>query len=173
VIGHSMGGFVVQKYLEKRQAPAGVLMGSVPPRGAVGVHLRLLRRHPWLVTRALITGKWLHCVNSAKLAREAFFSAHSPEAEVVGFAARFREESARAIRGMMSDLPRPEHVTVPLLVLGAGDDGIISAEEVRATARAYRTEAEIFPDIGHDMMLEAGWTAVADRIHNWLVAGGL
>jgi pimeloyl-ACP methyl ester carboxylesterase len=34
VIGHSMGGLVVQKYLEKRSAPAGVLLASIPVSGA-------------------------------------------------------------------------------------------------------------------------------------------
>jgi hypothetical protein len=44
---------------------------------------------------------------------------------------------------------------------------------VHATARAYRTEAEFFPNMGHNMMLEPGWAAVAERIHNWLCARGL
>jgi hypothetical protein len=44
---------------------------------------------------------------------------------------------------------------------------------VLATARAYHTEAEFFPDMGHNMMLEPGWAAVAERIHTWLVAQGL
>src|SRR4030081_1336356 len=32
-IGHSMRGFVVQKYLETNDTPAGVLLASAPPRG--------------------------------------------------------------------------------------------------------------------------------------------
>jgi alpha-beta hydrolase superfamily lysophospholipase len=59
-------------------------------------------------------------------------------------------------------------VTTPLLVLGADDDGATSRKEVRATARAYGTEAEFFPNMGHDMMLEPGWQDVAERIHEWL-----
>ena len=35
VIGHSMGGYIVQKYLESQAAPAGVLLASMPPRGAL------------------------------------------------------------------------------------------------------------------------------------------
>jgi hypothetical protein len=63
---------------------------------------------------------------------------------------------------------KPQYVRAPLLVLGAECDGTISTDEVRTTARAYRTEAEIFPDMGHDMMLEPEWAAVAERIHIWL-----
>jgi alpha-beta hydrolase superfamily lysophospholipase len=66
------------------------------------------------------------------------------------------------------NLPRPKRVTTPLLVLGAECDRSILPNEVRATARAYRTEAEIFPEMGHDMMLEPGWADVAERIHTWL-----
>jgi alpha-beta hydrolase superfamily lysophospholipase len=65
-------------------------------------------------------------------------------------------------------LPRPKRVTTPLLVLGAEHDRCILQREVRAAARAYRTDAEIFPDMGHDMTLEPEWAAVAERIHTWL-----
>ncbi len=30
--------------------------------------------------------------------------------------------------------------------------------------RAYRTMGEIVPGMGHDMMIEPGWEAVADRV---------
>jgi len=74
---------------------------------------------------------------------------------------------------MIFNLPRPKRVATPLLVLGAERDGTFTPEEVRATARAYHTKAEILPDMGHDMMLEPGWTAVAERIHAWLGTRGL
>ncbi len=73
----------------------------------------------------------------------------------------------------MLNLPRPKRVTAPLLVLGAQDDNAHTAKEIRATARAYGTEAEFFPEMGHDMMLEPGWNAVAERIDTWLSARGL
>jgi hypothetical protein len=46
-------------------------------------------------------------------------------------------------------------------------DGFVSVGAVRATARAYRTEPEFF-SMGHNMMLEPGWSDVAGRIHAWL-----
>jgi hypothetical protein len=45
--------------------------------------------------------------------------------------------------------------------------------EVSATAQAYQTEAEFFPNMGHNMMLEPGWRAVAERIDGWLTDRGL
>ena len=90
------------------------------------------------------------------------------------YAARLQDESARVGRDqLLLSLPKPKRVRTPLLVLGAADDGCFSPTEVRATARAYGTEAEIFADMGHDMMLEPGWTAVAERIDTWLGSHGL
>jgi pimeloyl-ACP methyl ester carboxylesterase len=175
VIGHSQGGFVVQKYLELHHAPAGVLIGSVPPRGSAGFVLRWLRRHPWHAAKAFLTGKSVHCFNTEALAREWFFSAHTPTPDVVRHAARLEEEhSARiAVDSLLLNRPNPDRVTAPLLVLGAECDRAVTPKEVRATGRAYRTKAEIFGDMGHDMMLEPGWPAVAERIDSWLSARGL
>ena len=66
------------------------------------------------------------------------------------------------------NLPKPNLVTTPLLVLGAEDDVCFTQAEVRATAAAYHTEAELFPKMSHDMMLDPGWVNVAERIHAWL-----
>lgn len=174
VIGHSMGGYVVQKYLESYAAPAAVLVASMSPRGTYGLMLRLARRHPWLLMQALVIGKSLPCVNTPDRARELLFSAQPPDSHVVRYAARLVEESQRAILdGLLFNLPRPKRVDTPLLVVGAQDDCCFTVDDVRALARAYRTEAEIFPDIGHDVMLEPGWSLVAERIHTWLSTRGL
>jgi len=174
VIGHSMGGLIVQKYLESNDSPAGVLMTSMPPQGNLGSALRWIRAHPWHFTKMTLTGKALPYISTPQLARERFFSAHTPDSDVVDYAARLQEDSARVgIDCLVLSLPRPKRVTTPLLVLGADDDGAHTREEVCATARAYRTEAEFFPNMGHNMMLEPGWAAVAERIHTWLGTRGL
>jgi pimeloyl-ACP methyl ester carboxylesterase len=84
------------------------------------------------------------------------------------------ERSGRAALDMVFlNLPKPHRVSTPLLVLRAQCDRSVTPQEVHATARAYHTQAEIFPYMGHDMMLESGWLAVAQRIHTWLRAQGL
>jgi hypothetical protein len=70
-------------------------------------------------------------------------------------------------------LPRPQQVTTPMLVLAAANDTIFSVAEEQATARAYGTDAVVFPDMAHDMMLERGWETVADRILAWLKERGM
>lgn len=65
LVGHSMGGYVVQKYLETNHAPAGVLLASVPRKGAVPLILRWIKLDPWPVVKALLTGRTLPFVGSS------------------------------------------------------------------------------------------------------------
>jgi pimeloyl-ACP methyl ester carboxylesterase len=173
MIGHSMGGVIVQRYLEFHDAPACVLMCSMPPQGYLRSGLRWLRRHPWHFTKLTVSGESLPYVSTPELARERFFSPNTPEDLVRRYAARLQEESSRSGLDGLFQLPRPERVRAPLLVLGASEDGAVTPEEVRATARAYRTDPVFFSGMGHDMMLEPGWEAVARRIDDWLSAQGL
>jgi len=173
VIGHSMGGVIVQKYLESHAAPAGVLMCSMPPQGYLRSGMRWLRRHPWHFTKLTISGESLPYVSTPELARERFFSPDTPEDMVRRYAARLQEESSRSGLDGLLKLPKPDRVTAPLLVLGALEDGAVTPAEVRATARAYRIEPVFFPGMGHNLMLEPGWDTVAHRIDDWLVTRGL
>jgi alpha-beta hydrolase superfamily lysophospholipase len=149
-------------------------MTSIPPRGNLGNALRWIRQRPTHFAKMTFTGKALPYISPPQLARERFFSSHTPEDDVRKYAARLQEDSSRiGIDCLLLRLPRPTRVTTPLLVLGAEEDTAHTRKEILATARAYGTEAEFFPDMGHNMMLEPGWAAVAERIHTWLGAHGL
>jgi pimeloyl-ACP methyl ester carboxylesterase len=173
VIGHSMGGFIVQKYLESHDAPAAVLLASAPPGGMAATALRTAVAHPVQTLRAAVGRDMLAVVESPRLTRQAFYSANTPEPLVARYSSRLQQESHRALSVDMvyRDLPRPELVTTPVLVLGGHDDWMVRPKQVRATAAAYRTTPEFFP-MGHNMMLEPGWRAVADRIASWLAERG-
>jgi len=174
LVGHSMGGLLVQKYLESHDCPAGVLMTSMPPHGNLGSALRWIRQRPWHFAKMTLTGNALPYISTPQLARERFFSAQTPHSDVVRYAARLQEDSSRVgIDCLVLSLPRTRQVRTPLLVLGADEDGAHTRKEVLATAHAYRTEAEFFPNMGHNMMLEPGWAAVAKRIDTWLGTLGL
>jgi pimeloyl-ACP methyl ester carboxylesterase len=174
LIGHSLGGFVVQRYLENRRAPAAVMVASVPPQGVFGLAMRVWRHHPLISFRSLVTGNLAGFIGTPALAREHLFSANTAEDIVESCAARVQSESLRAsVVDPLFRRVRSSRVTTPVLVLGARDDGLVTNTEVHATARAYQTEAEFFPDMGHNMMVEPGWTHVAERIHTWLETSDL
>ncbi len=165
LVGHSMGGFVVQKYLALYPAPGAVLLASVPPSGVWRTTLSIHLRHLLRALRMHATLSLLPLVDSPAMVRELFFSPALPQTELERYAALVQDESYLAFLDMLVlDLPRPKRVNTPVRVLGGELDAIFSPAEVRATARAYRTGATMFPGMAHDMMLEPGWEAVARSV---------
>jgi non-heme chloroperoxidase len=66
-------------------------------------------------------------------------------------------------------MPRAGRVKrTPLLVQGAEVDHLIPASLVEMTARTYDVEANIFPGMGHGLMLERDWKKPAKQILDWL-----
>lgn len=173
LIGHSMGCWVVLKYLEMHGAPAGVLMAPGTPQGLRRWAFRTIRRHPWIVLRTNTFGNPADLFNTPALAREFLFSARTPDSIVRSCVARLEPESTRAARETVNRLPDARRVAAPMLVLGAKDDSSRIDGDACAVAEIYQADVEIFPDMGHVMMLEPGWQAVAERIDSWLTAQGL
>src|SRR5262245_44283089 len=120
LIGHSMGGFIIQKYLEDHTAPAAVLLSSPSPAGLLSVALKNARRHPLIFDKINLTFSLLALVSAPGLAREAFFSPDLPEEQLLAYWKQMQDESYMAFLGMVAlDLPEPEKVKTPMLVLGA------------------------------------------------------
>jgi pimeloyl-ACP methyl ester carboxylesterase len=169
IIGHSMGGFVVQKYLERYYAPAAILMASAPPKPIFRTTFDVIRHAPLAFLRVNLKMDLYPVVGTPKLAGDFLFSADMPVEKVADYHGRLQSESYRVYLDMLGlSLPRPELVKTPIMVLGAAKDAIFSVKEVEETAAAYHTQANIFPNMAHDMMLESGWQAVADKILEWV-----
>jgi pimeloyl-ACP methyl ester carboxylesterase len=169
LIGHSMGGFIIQKYLEDHDAPAAVLLSSPSPAGLLLTAIRIARRRPWVFAKVNLTLSLKPFIATPQLVGEAFFSNDLPEQQLLEYWRQTQDDSFMAFLDMVAlDLPKPEKVKTRLLVLGAGRDNMIGPDEVEATARAYNTHSEIIPDVAHNSMLEQRWQSVADRILIWL-----
>ncbi len=168
LVGHSMGGLVVQKYLERRAAPGAVLLAAVPKAGALGATLRFGARHPLVLAKANLVRRLGPVVGTPALAREMLFTPDTPQSIVDSTVARIQDESYYAYLDMILSRPRPRRVTTPVLVLAAGRDRIFTVAEQRSTARAYGTTAEVFDGMGHNLMVEPGWERVADRVDTFV-----
>jgi pimeloyl-ACP methyl ester carboxylesterase len=170
LVGHSMGGFVIQKYLEQHIAAGAILVAPIPPTGVLRVTLYIARHYPVPFAKVHAALRLAPLVATRELVRDLLFSASTPEELVNTYQQRVHDESYRAFLDMLAlDLVKSRQVNrVPTLVLGAEHDSIVSQRQIRRTAAVYGAEAEIFPGMGHDMMLEPGWQAVAERMDGWL-----
>lgn len=148
-------------------------MAPGTPQGLRRWAFRTFLRHPWLVLRTNTFGNPADLCETPALAREFCLSAHTPDSIVRSCAARLEPESTRAARDTVNRLPDASLVTAPMFVLSARDDGMRVEGDVSAFAETYQTDVELFPDMGHVMMLETGWQAVAERIDSWLGGRGL
>lgn len=170
LIGHSLGGMIVQKLLHRHTVPAAVLMASAPPHGTVGTLFGMAFTNPTLLTELTIAQMAGPMATEGRAIVRALFSQDTPEEMIRRYMPRFREESLLVNLDLLGlDLPPSlPLLNTPVLVLGAGNDQFIYAGALHATASTYRTKAEIFPDMAHAMMLDHGWEKPAERIAEWL-----
>ena len=169
VVGHSLGGLVVLKYLETHPAPAALLLAPPPGRGMLGAAMRMLVEHPWLSMQVIATGQPRRLLARPELVRKFSFSPELSEERVREYAARMGSESFRALLQLMYTRPDPARIRgVPLLVLGGGRDYFIRPPAIRRTADAYNGESMVLPSLAHNMMLDAGWCEVAGSVLEWL-----
>ncbi len=163
VVGHSMGGYVVQRYLEENQAAIGVLVASAPRRGTLLANFRALRVVPLSLIGSTLTANYRWVVRTPGHVRKLFFTKETPD-EVVEWAwSRIQNESAFALNVMMIRPIRTKRVSTPMMVIGAENDGIFTVAEQNDLARAYGVEAEIVGG-GHDIMLDESWPILAERL---------
>jgi alpha-beta hydrolase superfamily lysophospholipase len=176
IVAHSMGGYVAQRYLLADAPPlAGLaLLSSVPHIGSVTLLLRMLQFAPLGVLRALGTLSFIHLVRTPARARHWFFSDDLPADELDGIVSRLQDESFRILLDTLAlRLPAPArvhalHADLPILVLGAADDHVFSAGEMRRLARAYGADLMLLPGLAHDVMLDTRWQHAANALWLWL-----
>lgn len=168
LIGHSMGGFIVQKYLENHPAPAAALVCSVPPQGLIAAQFHLMFQKPELFMdiNRIMGGNY----PDTQVLREALFAGEINEEMLAAWLTRMQPESHRALWDMsMFNLPLlPTMPRPPMLVLGAEDDVLVPAFLVQSTALTYGLHAHIFRHMGHAVTHEKEWPLVAATLRDWL-----
>lgn len=174
IVGHSMGGRVVQRYLEQEDGPGGVLMSSPPFGGVAKLVLRLLFTHPLRLLKVNGVFSLYPFVNTPQIAREMLFSSSLPDEELLRYHALLQDEAYLAFLNLLfMGRIRPERTKTPMLVIGGENDNVFDPKGTNRTARAYGQEAVILPDTAHDVMLEKNWQRAADVILDWLKSKGL
>ncbi len=174
VVGHSLGGLVVARYLaERRRAVAGVLMAPLPIHGVLGLTLRRLADDPLAVARVFATLSCRPVVGDQARARSLLFGPAMATVDADAVFPLLGDESFLAFLQLLRPNLDPSRVAVPLAVLSAADDAVFTAAETEATARAFGTRPVVFEGMGHDMMLEPGWPGVADWVVAWCDRLGL
>lgn len=175
LIGHSMGGMVVQKYLgiaAEGDCAAALFACPVPSFGLLPSTLTLAWTRPALFAgiQSMAAGGGA----SPQVLAEAMFAGPMDQGRLAGIHRRMQRESRRALMDM-SGWGLPQLWTLqrpPMLCLGAERDILIPASSVQASARMLGAEYRELPGLGHAVMLETRWEAAARPILEWLEERG-
>jgi non-heme chloroperoxidase len=173
VVGHSMGAFVLQRYLARQPLPAAVMLAAVPPQGLGAASMELAWRDPSLL------GELNTLMQAGRASPPALLRAMFAQPMDADRLARYhrlsQRESQRAIWDMTFVSPfqawsAPRRV--PTLYLAAAQDRLIPLHHQQAGAALMGASVSTLDGFGHGVMLESGWQRAADRIIEWLQARG-
>jgi len=169
LVGHSMGGYITQKYLETYSARGAVLLASVPPKGAFKIALRIARIQPKAFFKSFFTLNFRHMVVTPEQVSQLFFSPDLDKEKLEEYHSKLCGESFRAILDMLLSNPtKTKKIKARIYSLGAANDRIVLPTDVKRTADAYGGEYDVLDGIAHDMMLEPNWQQAADKIIHWI-----
>jgi pimeloyl-ACP methyl ester carboxylesterase len=168
LVGHSMGGQVVQKYLElypDNRVEKAVLLCSVPPHGVWRSTLKAIRTHPLSFLLVNLTFSLEPIINTKEKVKELFFTSRISDKALDKAFKHVQDESYLAYLDMLFlDLPRPKKIQTPMLVIGGSNDFIFGKKDALATAKAYNTEGVIFEGEAHNLFMEDNWQEAAKFI---------
>jgi pimeloyl-ACP methyl ester carboxylesterase len=172
LVGHSIGGLLVQKLVNDGYGAAGVAISSAPPRGIVSFDPHFVRSNfphvnPFAGNKPVIM--------TAKRFRYAFANTVTVADSDDAFARYVVPESRNVPR---STLTRQGHIDLraahpPLLFLAGDSDHLTPLSLVRKNAAAYRDSPGVvdlteFTRRSHLICNEPGWEAVADHALDWI-----
>jgi pimeloyl-ACP methyl ester carboxylesterase len=172
VVGHSIGGLVVQRLLNEGLVRAGVAISSAPARGIVSVSPHFLRANfphvnPFAGNRPLImTPQRFHYTFGNAMSREA--SDRAFESYVVPESRNVPRSTLTRSAGI--DFRRDHG---PLLFIAGDNDHLCPERMVARNAMAYRrspspARLRAFSGRSHLICNQEGWAEVADAAFAFL-----
>lgn len=178
LIGHSMGGLIVQLLLQHDLAAAAVAIDSAPPQGVFTTKWSFLKSNwphinplsPQSLPIQMSFERFQYTfVNTLPLdAQRAAFDKY-----VVPESRRVPAESLTAVAHVDFQRPGP-----PLLLIAGSEDNIIPASLNRSNYAKYRRPASVtdfkeFAGRTHFIIGQENWPQVADYIASWLNDQGM
>lgn len=181
LIGHSMGGLLVQRLLADGLGAAAVSIDAAPPKGVIWLPLSSLRV-AWAGLRNPSNRKKHAVALTREQFRYGFGNALSEEESdslfdkwAIPSSGRplFEVATANLVPGSPAAIQTKNSDRGPLLLIGGGLDNTAPASTTRANVKLYRharavTDHQEFPDRGHSLALDSRWSDVADAAVSWL-----
>ncbi|HTX89966.1 MAG TPA: alpha/beta hydrolase [Anaerolineales bacterium] len=178
LIGHSMGGLVVQLLLQRGLAVGGVAIDSAPPQGVITAQWSFLKSNWPHINPFADRNQPIQM--SFKRFQYAFVNGLPESQQQIAFDRYVVPESRRVpgeslTRVAAIDFKKPHS---PLLLVAGSADHIIPAALNRANFARYKSTGSVadfkeFPSRTHFIIGQERWEEVADSILAWIKEKGL
>lgn len=174
LIGHSMGGLVVDMAVRRRVNAAGaILLAAVPPTGMGAAVMRIMVSDPaqiWQMTLLQTMGpEWV----DMGTAQRAVFADPPEQEQMAIYLGQMNRESQLALTELgFPSLPSSLCSKVPISVVGAEADALVAPWMVATTAWLHGVKPEWIAGSGHVTMLEKSWLKGAEVVTKCLGALG-
>lgn len=172
LIGHSMGGLIVQILLSEGLGAAGVAIDSAPPKGSLSLAPSFARANA-----GSLTPGHKPILLSPKQFRYAFANDLSLEEATIFYDKLVVPESRRTAHGPLTGAAKVDFDAkhAPLLMFAGGNDHVIPPGLNRRNAGRYdpangTVDIELLEGRTHLTIAEPGWEAVADRALAWIAS---
>lgn len=173
LIGHSMGGLVVQMAASQAKVAALVLLAPSPPWGQPTSSPLEAAAALGLYTQGAY---WLDAVQPDWGVCRSYTLDRVGPAEARAIYARMTPESGRALFEVLNWWLDPTMTTIvptggvraPVLALTGADDRIHTPSTVKAIAARLGGAFREVPGMSHWTLGEPGWEGVADTVMAWL-----
>ena len=173
LIGHAMGGLVVQKLLSEGVAAAGIAINSVPPAGVPVLNWPFVRSN-WPVFNPFAR-PGVPVMPTFVQFKDSFGNGLPPCRAHVLYERHIVPESRRVGRAVLSESGAVDFGARrgPLLMIAGGRDHVVPETVNRKNFECYErsqsvTDFELYEGRAHLTILEPGWKAVAARCLLWL-----
>ena len=173
LIGHSMGGLVVQILLQPDVAAAGVAIDSAPPVGVFTTQWSFIKSN-WPTISPLVSKSQPYYMPFEHF-QYTFVHTLSLEEQRAAYDKHVVPESRRVARGPLSGTGRIdfEKQRPPLLLIAGSEDHIIPAALNKSNYEKYKGSSSVtgfreFPGRTHFIIGQKNWEEVADYVLSWL-----
>ena len=173
LIGHSIGGLIVQLLLQRGLGAAGVAIHSVPPQGIMTFKFSFLKAG-WHALGFFTSVKKSYLLSFTTW-KYAFTNGMDCEAQKAAYYQYAIPESKLIVRDTLSAAAKIhfKNPHAPLLLTSGSTDHTIPASLNYSNYRAYKNHGSVveykeFNGRNHFVLGQSSWREDADFIFNWL-----
>jgi pimeloyl-ACP methyl ester carboxylesterase len=176
LVGHSMGGLIVQMLLQKDLAVAGVAIDSAPPMGVLTTKWSFLKSNLPHITPFVSPSNAIQM--SFQRFQYTFVNGLSLEEQQAAYNKYVVPESRRVPREALTtriDFHKPH---APLLLIAGSSDHLIPASLNKTNFNRYKASASVtvfkeFAGRTHFIIGQKNWEEVASYVLGWLNEKGI